>query len=256
MGLVATVLGTRSLASSVVVDVMTRVLRRTVVEDAFSSRGSTTSRGCLLVDGTLPLVPWLFWGCLTLSRGRAFSLLDGRDLEEPLDLISYPQCMRIRGRRHVPQQHSCRKYILACSREVGWLGWRFRSSVVDDAVEDAPCFSSSAQGSRRERMVLLERALEQLQICAFLIHLGLDLSELGPLCRSSVVLRSLVTLGLWWRSARLDHLQGSSCRCSDCWRHVCPVGCRDGRGGAISGLLIRRDVVVEVTALTSRVIAP
>jgi hypothetical protein len=102
MGSVATVLGSRNLASTVVVDVMTRVLRHAVVEDALSSRGSTALRGYLLVDRTFPLVPWLLRGCLTLSRGGAFSLLDGRNLEEPLDLIPYPQCVRVRGRRHIP----------------------------------------------------------------------------------------------------------------------------------------------------------
>jgi hypothetical protein len=123
---------------------------------------------------------------------------------------------------------------------VGWLGRRLWSPIIDDAVEYTTCLSSSAQSPRRRRRksVLLEGTLEQLQTCVIRVHLGLDLLELRPLCRSNIIFKPWVVLPRRWFLAWLGYQQGSSRWCYENRHSGWATGYRGGRRGIVPGVIV------------------
>jgi hypothetical protein len=115
----------------------------------------------------------LFSGSSSSSRSQAFGLLNCCHLEQSLHLISNTSSLGIRWLWHVAQQHCCRHYILACSRETDnrllWL-------CVSDDLSVYLSSASADTSARRVGQVLLEDLLEQDEALTILVKLGLELS--------------------------------------------------------------------------------
>jgi len=149
----------------------------TLVVDGEDERGLFCSGRWLLVDRHLFFVLgrliMLFSGSSSSSRSQAFGLLNRRHLEQSLYLVSNTSSLGVRWLWHVAQQHRCRHYILACSRETAdrllWL-------CVSDNLLVYLSSASADTSTRRVGQVLLEDLLEQDEALTVLIKLGLELS--------------------------------------------------------------------------------
>jgi len=99
--------------------------------------------------------------------------LNCRHLEQGLYLISNAPSLGVRWFWHVAQQHRCRYYILARSRETAdgllWL-------CVSDDLSMYLSSTSSDTSARRVRQVLLEDLLKQDEALTVFVKLHLELS--------------------------------------------------------------------------------
>jgi len=135
-----------------------------------SGRWLLMDRHLLFVLGRLVA---LFSGSSSMSRSRAFSLLNCCHLEQSLYLVPNASSLGVRLFWRVAQQHCRCHYVLACSRETAdgllWL-------CVPDDLSVYLSSSSTDTFARQVRQVLLKDLLKQDEALTILVKLGLELS--------------------------------------------------------------------------------
>jgi hypothetical protein len=150
-----------TLTPPTLVDVVTGILRFTVVDDALTDRGCHVplggvlgmNRGLSLLSGGLRR---LLRGKPTSPRGGTLGLLHGSGLEESSDFIAGPTGLGVRWLRHVTKEHGGRDNILARSAEDRGLAY----PILDDATIDVASSLSSSSTVCACRTLVLEGLLK------------------------------------------------------------------------------------------------
>jgi len=115
----------------------------------------------------------LFCGRSSTSRGRALGLLNCRNLEQSLHLVSNASRLGVRRLGHITQQHCRRHNILARSRETA--DGLLRLSVSDDLPMHLSSPSADTS-TMRVWLVLLEDLFKQDKALSIFVKLCLELS--------------------------------------------------------------------------------
>jgi hypothetical protein len=143
------------------VDVVTGISGLTVVDDAFSDKGSLVSSRCRLeMDRGLPFLPGGFRGLPrgkgTTPQGETLGLLHGHRPEESSNLITGPTGLRGRWLGYVAEKHGSNDDVLAGSVE----DRGFTHPLLDDAKTNVESSLSSSSATYARRMLPLEGLLK------------------------------------------------------------------------------------------------